>query len=83
MRFCTTERPQLFEFEVATCRTCRLRSKNAMLEVATSNFQKLGANLTPPNVNSKSYFMTTLVSVGQTNHVWAGGSLDKQYPLAK
>ena len=30
------ERPQLFEFEVATCRTCRIRSKKAILEVATS-----------------------------------------------
>ena len=40
VQFCTTERPQLFEFEVATCRTCRLRSKKAILEVATSNLQK-------------------------------------------
>ena len=40
MQFCTTESPQLFEFEVATCRTCRLRSKKAILEVATSNLQK-------------------------------------------
>ena len=40
MQFCTTERPQLFEFEVATCRTCMLRSKKAILEVATSNLQK-------------------------------------------
>ena len=39
-QFCTTERPQLFEFEVASCRTCRLRSKKAILEVATSNLQK-------------------------------------------
>ena len=39
MQFCTTEHPQLFEFEVATCRTCRLRSKKAILEVATSNLQ--------------------------------------------
>ena len=40
VQFCTTERPQLFEFEVATCRTCRLRSKKAILEVATSNLKK-------------------------------------------
>ena len=40
VQFCTTERPQLFEFEVATCRTCRLRSKKAILKVATSNLQK-------------------------------------------
>ena len=38
--FCTTESPQLFGFELATCRTCRLRSKTAILEVATSNLQK-------------------------------------------
>ena len=39
----TTEHPQLFEFEVATCGTCRLRqvrTKKAILEVATSNLQK-------------------------------------------
>ena len=30
----------LFEFDVATCRTCRLRSKTAILEVAMSNLQK-------------------------------------------
>ena len=35
----TTECPQLCEFEVATSRTCRLRSKKAILEVATSNLQ--------------------------------------------
>ena len=40
MQFCTTERPQLFEFEVANCRTGRLRSKKAILEVATSKLQK-------------------------------------------
>jgi hypothetical protein len=40
VQFCTTERPQLFEFEVATCRTGRLRSKTAILEVTTSNLQK-------------------------------------------
>ena len=40
VQFCTTERPQLFEFEVATCRTCKLRTKKAILEVATSNLQK-------------------------------------------
>ena len=55
-----TERPQLFEFEVATCKTFRLRSKKAILEVATSNLQKmtrhceklgsLHANLTPPKL---------------------------------
>ena len=38
VQFCNTERPQLCKFEVATCRTCRLRSKKAILEVATSNF---------------------------------------------
>ena len=27
--FRTTEHPQLLEFEVASCRTCRLRSKKA------------------------------------------------------
>ena len=40
MQFCTKERPQLFEFEVASCKTCRLRSKEAILEVATSNLEK-------------------------------------------
>ena len=30
----------LFEFEVVTCRTCRLGYKKAILEVATSNLQK-------------------------------------------
>ena len=35
-----TERTQLFKFEVATCRTCKLRSKKAILEVATSNLKK-------------------------------------------
>ena len=40
MQFCTTECPQLFEFELASCRTFRLRSKKAILEVATSNLQK-------------------------------------------
>ena len=64
MQFCTTEHPQLFEFEVATCRIFRLRSKKAILEVATSNFakmmrlsEKLGslhANLTPPTVHTSS-----------------------------
>ena len=34
------KRPQLFEFEVATRRKYRLRSKKAILEVATSNLQK-------------------------------------------
>ena len=29
-----------FEFEVATCRTCRLKSKKAILEVASSNLKK-------------------------------------------
>ena len=65
VQLCTTERPQLFEFEVATCRTCRLRSKKAILEVATSNLQKktglraklgsLHANLTPPTAYSAVY----------------------------
>ena len=40
VQFCIKERPQLFEFEVATCRTCRLRFIKAILEVATSNLQK-------------------------------------------
>ena len=40
MQFCTTEFPQLFQFEVASCRTCRLRSKKAILEVAMSNLKK-------------------------------------------
>jgi hypothetical protein len=40
VQFCTTEHPQLFEFELASCRTCRLRPKKAILEVATSNLQK-------------------------------------------
>ena len=34
---CRCQRPQFFEFEVATCRTCRLRSKKANLEVVMSN----------------------------------------------
>ena len=37
VQFCTREHPQ---FEVATCRTCTLRSKKAILEVATSYLQK-------------------------------------------
>ena len=41
MQFCTTEHPQFFEFEVATCITCRLRSIKAILEVDMSNVQKL------------------------------------------
>ena len=40
VQFCTTERPQFFEFEVATYRKCRLRLKNTILEVFTSNVQK-------------------------------------------
>ena len=40
VQFCTTERPQLFEFEVAIYRTCRFRSKEAILEVAMPNLQK-------------------------------------------
>ena len=40
LQFWTTECPQFFEFEVATCRTCRLRSKKAILEVAMANLQK-------------------------------------------
>ena len=31
---------KLFKFEVATCRTFRLMSKKAILEIATSNLQK-------------------------------------------
>ena len=42
VQLCTAERPKLFEFEVTTCTTCRLRSKAAILEVATSNLQKWG-----------------------------------------
>jgi hypothetical protein len=41
VQFCTTESPHFFEFEVESCRTCRLRSKKAILEVATINLQKL------------------------------------------
>ena len=40
VQFCTTERPQLFEFEVATCRACKLRSKKPILEDVSSNMQK-------------------------------------------
>ena len=40
VQFCTTKPPQLFELEVATCRTCRLRSKKTNLEVAMPNLQK-------------------------------------------
>ena len=40
VRGAITERPQLYEFEVASCGPCRLMSKKAILEVATSNFQK-------------------------------------------
>ena len=40
MQFCTTERSQLFEFKIEGCRTRRLRSKKAILEVAMSNLQK-------------------------------------------
>ena len=68
MQFCTTERPQLFEFEMATCRTCRLRSDKVILEVATSNLQKwrgfakswgsLHADLTPPNLHSCKIWLT-------------------------
>ena len=50
---------QLLEFDVASCRTFRLRSKKAILEVSTSKmtrlWAKLGslhADLTPPNVNT-------------------------------
>ena len=31
---------RLFDFEVASCRPCRLRSKKAILEVAMPNLQK-------------------------------------------
>ena len=41
VQFCTTKCPQLFEFEVPNCRTCRLRSKKAILENATPNLQKM------------------------------------------
>ena len=40
VQFCTTEHPQFCEFELASCTACRLRSKKAILEVATSNLQK-------------------------------------------
>ena len=65
VQFCTTERPQ-FEFDVATCRTCRLRSKMTILEVATSNLQKCAklrsfhANLTPPNMDIKENFVNEI-----------------------
>ena len=61
MQFCTTERPKLCEFEVATCTTYRLMSEKAILEVAMlickndGAFQKMGsmhADLTPPNMYS-------------------------------
>ena len=42
VQFCTTGRPQLFEFEVPCCRTCSLRSKKANLEDGIYNFQKWG-----------------------------------------
>ena len=58
VQFCTTECPQLFEFGVATCRTFRLRSKKAVLEVATSNLQNcrgfaktLHVDLIPPKLS--------------------------------
>ena len=58
MQFCTTEHSQLFEFVVTSCRICRLRSKKAILEVATSN---LHADLTPPNLhNSQNYSILSL-----------------------
>ena len=55
VRFCTTGRPQLFEFEVATCRACKLRSKKAILKDAKmtlpcAKIRSLNADLTPPNV---------------------------------
>ena len=40
VQFCATNRPQFFEFEVVSCRTCSLMSKYAFLEVATSKLQK-------------------------------------------
>ena len=65
MQFCTTERPQLYEFEVVSCTTCRLTSKKAILEVAMSNLQKrrgfaqswesLHADLTPPNISTYKF----------------------------
>ena len=60
----TTEHPQLFEFRVATCRTCRLRSKKVILEVVATFAKmmrlcaKLGslhAVLTPPNLVHRIY----------------------------
>ena len=64
MQFCTTERPQLFEFEVATCRTFwklpRLICKN---DEALCKAGSLHANLTPPN---KTYlvFVTEKANIG-------------------
>ena len=58
MQFCTTERPHFLKFELETCRTFRLRSKKAVLEVATSNLQNcrgfaktLHVDLIPPKLS--------------------------------
>ena len=53
VQFCTTERPQLFGFEVVSCRTCRLKSKKAILEVAPSNLENYEA-LRKPLIRSVS-----------------------------
>ena len=54
MQFCTTKCPQFCEFEAASSRNCRLRSKMAFLEVAKNDeacavkVGSLHADLTPP-----------------------------------
>ena len=58
MPFCTTESPQLFEFEEATCRTHGIRSKKAIMEVAkmmrlSTKLGSLYDDLTPPNVETQ------------------------------
>ena len=57
MQFCTTERPQLFEFDVATSRTCigygLERPFWKLPRLMTRLCAKLGslhADLTPPNL---------------------------------
>ena len=58
MQFCTTKCPQFCEFEAASSRNCRLRSKMAFLEVAKNDeacavkVGSLHADLTPPNTNN-------------------------------
>ena len=64
MQFCTTERPQLFVFEVASCRTCRLRYKKAILEVATS----LHADLTPPTAHISDLKQQSVQNIEVTSY---------------